>query len=322
MVVSYLTDISDPTRDLHAGATPELRDGAGAAVPPLAREVGPAYAAPLSVSGELGPALRAWRERLTPEGAGVPATGPRRTPGLRRRELAILAGVSPDYITQLEQGRASTPSAQVLIALSRTLQLSETEQEHLFRLARQPAPSNQRPGASLPAEVMRLINQLEASPAAVYDALWSPVTWNPLWSAVHGDVQSRPNAERNLVWRTFNDLGTRLVRTNSDTAAFEERLVGDLRLTSSRYQRDPGLTSLLDDLTQRSRRFRRLWDSRSVDVYDNERKTIKHPSVGTITVTCNVLLTRRSDLRVIVYTPETGTSLGRLKELRAAITDA
>jgi MmyB-like transcription regulator ligand binding domain len=112
------------------------------------------------------------------------------------------------------------------------------------------------------------------------------------------------------------------VRTNSDTAAFEERLVGDLRLTSSRYQCDPGLTSLLDDLTQRSRRFRRLWDSRSVDVYDNERKTIKHPSVGTITVTCNVLLTRRSDLRVIVYTPETGTSLGRLKELRAAITDA
>jgi transcriptional regulator with XRE-family HTH domain len=266
--------------------------------------------------------LRAWRERLTPEGAGVPATGPRRTPGLRRRELAILAGVSPDYITQLEQGRASTPSAQVLIALSRTLQLSETEQEHLFRLARQPAPSNQRPGASLAAEVMRLINQLEASPAAVYDALWSPVTWNPLWSAVHGDVQSRPNAERNLVWRTFNDLGTRLMRTNSDTAAFEERLVGDLRLTSSQYQCDPGLTSLLDDLTQRSRRFRRLWDSRSVDVYDNERKTIKHPSVGTISVTCNVLLTRRSDLRVIVYTPETGTSLGRLKELRAAITDA
>lgn len=139
-----------------------------------------------SEAGELATALRAWRERLAPGDLGLPVNGRRRTRGLRREELAMLAGMSSDYVVRLEQGRAVGPSAQVCAALARALQLTDDEQAYLFRLAGHVVGARRISGL-VPSSVRRLLDRLDDHPAAVYDAMWSLVLWNPVWSAVVGD---------------------------------------------------------------------------------------------------------------------------------------
>jgi transcriptional regulator with XRE-family HTH domain len=119
---------------------------------------------------EFGAMLRSWRDRASPEEFGLPVAAHRRARGLRRQELARLAGVSPDYLIQLEQGRASAPSPEVLAALARALRLTEAEREHLFQLAGQLVPAEKRIRTTLPHSVRRLVEQLSASPATVCDA--------------------------------------------------------------------------------------------------------------------------------------------------------
>jgi transcriptional regulator with XRE-family HTH domain len=122
---------------------------------------------------EFGVTLRSWRDRAAPEDFGLPVAAHRRARGLRRQELARLAGVSPDYLVQLEQGRAGAPSVQVLTALARALRLTEAEREHLFRLAGHLVPDDKRIAGTLPPSVRRLVEQLPANPAAVYDMRWT-----------------------------------------------------------------------------------------------------------------------------------------------------
>jgi transcriptional regulator with XRE-family HTH domain len=162
---------------------------------------------------EFGATLRSWRDRLSPEELGLPTAAHRRARGLRRQEVAHLAGVSPDYLVQLEQGRASAPSPQVLAALARALRLTEAERAHLFRLAGQLVPDERRIHDTLPRSVRRLVEQLSASPAAVYDVRWNPIAWNPMWAAAIGDPLKRPERERNMAWRYFTGLPTHVVRT-------------------------------------------------------------------------------------------------------------
>jgi transcriptional regulator with XRE-family HTH domain len=120
-----------------------------------------------ATSSEFGATLRSWRDRLTPEAVGLPSSARRRAPGLRRQEVAQLAGVSLDYLVQLEQGRSIVPSPQVLAALARALRLSETERIHLFQLAGQLVPDGRRIHDTPPDSLRRLVDQLSASPAAV-----------------------------------------------------------------------------------------------------------------------------------------------------------
>jgi transcriptional regulator with XRE-family HTH domain len=147
---------------------------------------------------EFGAMLRSWRDRASPEEFGLPVAAHRRARGLRRQELARLAGVSPDYLIQLEQGRASVPSPEVLTALGRALRLTEAEREHLLQLAGQLVPAEKRIRTTLPHSVRRLVEQLSASPAAVCDAGWNPIAWNVMWSAAIGDPLERPDRERNV----------------------------------------------------------------------------------------------------------------------------
>ncbi|MFI8302465.1 helix-turn-helix domain-containing protein [Streptomyces sp. NPDC085927] len=156
----------------------------------------------MSDSGELAAILRVWRERLTPHMAGLPANTARRTKGLRREELAVLAGVSVDYIVRLEQGRASAPSAQVCAALARALQLGDTEQEHLFRLAGH-ATGGGRISRLVPASIRRLVERTGERPVAVFDAMWNLLLWNRLWAALAGDPSQVREADRNLLWLHF-----------------------------------------------------------------------------------------------------------------------
>jgi transcriptional regulator with XRE-family HTH domain len=268
---------------------------------------------------ELGATLRDWRDRLSPEELGLPAGARRRARGLRRQEVAQLAGVSLDYLVQLEQGRATGPSPQVLAALARALRLTEDERRHLFRLAGQPAPDENRVRDTLPDSVRRLVEQLPGSPAAVYDVRWNPIAWNPMWAAVMDDPVDRPERQRNMAWRYFTGLPVRVVRSAREQLQYEQAIVADLRSNFGRYAGDRRLARLIADLRAASPRFYSLWESRRVGVYEHESKTIDHPAVGPLYLDCDVLTTHPNSLRVVVCTAAPGSRSARqLDLLRAA----
>jgi transcriptional regulator with XRE-family HTH domain len=269
--------------------------------------------------GELGAALRGWRDRVSPADAGLPAGRARRAPGLRREELALLAGVSADYITRLEQGRATAPSAQVLGALGRALRLSREEQDHLFRLAGQAPPRPGHINAQLTPGVQRLLDQLTAAPVSVNDAAWNLIAWNPLWAALTGDPSAQTGRDRNVLWRHFTGQPARVVRTAEDEARFEESSAADLRSATARYPDDTALRQLIADLRAASPRFATLWETRAVGTHRDSHKTFDHPDVGLVTVDCDVLTVDGTDLRIIAYTAPAGSEAAEKLRLLSVI---
>ncbi len=187
---------------------------------------------------ELADLLRLWRDRLTPAGAGLPAGPRRRAPGLRREELALLAGISVDYLTRLEQARAEHPSAQVVGALARALRLSDDERNHLLLLAGHALPDEGQVPTLITAGVQRLLDRLVDVQVSVHDASWNLVAWNPLWAALLGDPSALSGRDRNLVWRYFTAGPQRIVRMAEAVEAFEEGMVADLRTTMGRWPDD------------------------------------------------------------------------------------
>jgi transcriptional regulator with XRE-family HTH domain len=258
-------------------------------------------------TAEFGQAVRRWRDRVSPEAAGLPVGGHRRATGLRREELALLAGISVDYVTRLEQGRASNPSAQVVAALARALRLSGTERAHLFRLAGLAPPGPETVPAFITPSVQRLLDRLTGTPVAVYDASWTLLLANPPYAALMGDPSGWRGNERNSVWRQFVGPGSRARHTPESLRRFEAALVADLRAAAGRYPADPRLRRLVAELRARSERFAELWDSGTVGQHEAARKTIDHPQAGPLTLDCDVLTVAGSDLRIMVYTAEPGT---------------
>ena len=256
---------------------------------------------------ELGACLRSWRDRLPPADAGLPAGGARRAPGLRREEVAHLAGLSVDYLARLEQGRATHPSPSVLAPLARALRLSDDERAHLFRVAGHTEPDAGRMRRHLTPSVQRVLDRLADVPVTVVDAGWYVIAANPLASALIGDHTGAPARERNVVWRHFTGAPSRVVRSAEETARFEAEVVADLHDALGRFPEDEPLRELIDDLREREPRFAELWERRPVARHASARKTIRHPEVGEITLDCDVLTVRGSDLRLIVYTAEPGS---------------
>ena len=258
-------------------------------------------------TGEFGQAVHRWRDRISPEAAGLPAGGQRRAPGLRREELAQLAGISVDYVTRLEQGRASNPSAQVVEALARALRLTGNERAHLFRLAGLAPPGPDTVPASITPSVQRMLDRLVGTPVAVYDASWTLLVANPPYAALMGDPSTWHGNERNGVWRNFLGAASRVRHTPESRRALEAAQVADLRTAASRYPADQRLRHLVADLHANSDRFAELWDSGAVGSHEAARKTIDHPHVGPVTLDCDVLTVAGSDLRIMIYTAEPGT---------------
>lgn len=259
-------------------------------------------------SGEFGQAVRRWRDRVPPGAAGLPAGGRRRASGLRREELALLAGISADYITRLEQGRASAPSAQVVEALARALRLESLEREHLFRLAGLVPPGPDMVPAFITPSVHRLLDRLAGVPVAVYDATWTLLQANPPYAALMGDPSGWRGNERNGVWRNFVlPQAGRVRQSEQERRDFETALVADLRAAAARYPADHQLRKLVADLRAASPPFARLWDEGSVGRHEAARKTVEHPAAGQLTLDCDVLSVQGSDLRIMIYTAEPGT---------------
>ena len=264
-------------------------------------------AAGTAAETEFGKAMRRWRDRVPPEAAGLPQGGQRRAPGLRREELAQLAGISVDYITRLEQGRAANPSAQVVEALARALRLPTEERAHLFRLAGLVPPGPETVPEYVPPSVQRMLDRLSGTPVAVYDATWTILLANQPYAALMGDPSGWRGVERNGVWRHFIGPGSRARHTPEGLRDFESTLVGDLRAATARYPQDPRLQRLVAHLRADSPRFAELWDAGAIGHHESARKTIDHPHLGPIHVDCDILTVEGSDLRVMVYTAAPGT---------------
>jgi transcriptional regulator with XRE-family HTH domain len=260
-------------------------------------------------SGEFGQAVRRWRDRVGPETVGVPVGGRRRAAGLRREELAGLAAISVDYLTRLEQGRATSPSAQVVEALCRALRLSDGERERLFRLAGLAPPGLELVSTRVTPSVQRLLDRLANTPVALYDAAWNLVVANAPYDALMGETTSWRGIERNGVWRNLAGPGTRAVHTPEERDEFETGLVADLRLTAARYPADRRLKDLVRELAARSPRFAELWETAEIPAQQDRsrHKTIEHPAVGRITLDCDTLVVAGDDLRIMIYTAEPGT---------------
>lgn len=268
---------------------------------------------------ELGGYLRAWRDRLAPADAGLPSGGLRRAPGLRREEVAGLAGLSVDYLARLEQGRARNPSASVLGPLARALRLSDEERAHLFRLAGHADPGARRFCRHLTPSVQRILDRLTDVPVIVMDGIGEVVAMNPLAVALLGESQGASRRERNITWRHFTGERGRIEQSPELAEQFERNAVADLRDALGRCSDDEYLLELIADLRRVSPRFEELWHRREVGRHVANRKTVVHPQVGRIDVDCDVLTVDGSDLRLIVYTAPPGSDAARALALVGTI---
>lgn len=273
--------------------------------------------------GDLGAILHAWRDRVSPVDVGYPADPSRRTAGLRREELAALAGLSVDYVVRLEQGRARRPSAQVAAALARSLQLTDAERDHLYVVAGLLPPSPREVSAHIPPGVQRLIARLGEVPLAVFTASWDLVTWSPLWAALLG-APPPSGSDRNLLRAVFSGRSVdggepRIVVRSGSDARFEASLAADLRRVHGRYPEDRAVRALVQDLLETSERFRALWDDGVVREHTSERKVVRTDLVGDIELDCDVLSVAGSDLRIVAYSAATGSeSAEKLDFLRVS----
>ncbi|NUP51812.1 MAG: helix-turn-helix domain-containing protein [Catenulispora sp.] len=257
---------------------------------------------------ELAAFLRNRRERLRPEDLGLPASSRRRTAGLRREEVAMLAGMSVDYYIRLEQARGPQPSAQLLTALSRALRLTKDEHDHLFHLSglmpedeRRPRTEHVRPA------VLHLLAKLDDTPAVVVSDRADILAWNAMHAALMGDPGRLPVEQRNIAWQHFCNPETAAYFLPEDFRRTGENAVADLRVRLAARPDDGRLRALVDELRERSEVFAELWDRYDVKRRRTDHKTVLHPVVGRITLDCEVMLSPEHDQRLIIHSAPVGT---------------
>ncbi|MER6531461.1 helix-turn-helix transcriptional regulator [Streptomyces sp. NPDC001508] len=258
---------------------------------------------------ELASFLRSRRERITPADVGLPAGVRRRTPGLRREEVAQLAFISTEYYTRLEQARAPRPSHEVLTGIARALRLSDAERAHLHHLAGAPPLPPPGPPRVVRQSIVDLLQRLPQAAAFVLSAIYEVIAWNDLAATLMEDFSALPRRDRNLIRRVFLGPGRsgRRLYGASGTDEFARTSAHHLRAAAARYPDDPEVTGLVAELLAGSEEFARLWDSHDVTAQPTLCKKLQHPLVGTVTVQCDVLDITDLDQRVVIYTAAPGS---------------
>ena len=259
---------------------------------------------------ELAAFLRSRRARLSPEQVGLPRGTHRRTPGLRRGEVATLAGVSPEWYTWLEQGRDIHVSVQLLESLARVLQLDATERAHLFLLAlSQPPPVETYSPPTISPTLQQFLDHLRTSPASVVDARLNTLAWNAAFCVVFGDLTAKSERERNTVWRLFAlpfQHGDRV--WDEEWEKFAQVFLAQFRAEYGRFIKDPWWAEQIAELSRISPKFRELWSRHDVLNVTEGHKTMQHPIAGELVFDFLLLQTADSrDLRLLIYTPRSNS---------------
>jgi transcriptional regulator with XRE-family HTH domain len=271
---------------------------------------------------ELADFLRHRREELKPGDLGLPNGGRRRTPGLRREEVAQLAGVGATWYTWLEQGRDVRASLEVLEALARAMRLSQAERSHLIMLGRgEEAPPCKSPVERVSPTLRRLIENFGPNPAYILGRRWDYLAWNAAAAALLGDLGAVPRAARNHAWLTFTDPARREMFTDWERSS--RTLVGKFRADSARHLGDPSFESLIAALRRSSPEFARAWERHEVSRGGEGRKDLRHPLAGMMSFSHGVFHpAEKLDQRLILYSPlpenETAAKLARLMSSRTA----
>lgn len=271
---------------------------------------------------ELGDFLRRRREELSPADAGLPRGTRRRTPGLRRDEVAALASMSPTYYERLEQGRGSQPSASMLRGLACVLRLSVDERDYLYRLAGQAAPVlPEAPGYVDPGLAAVMSSAARTAPAFITDDLNNCVAQNRLNLALFGRVAGLPGRDANLVWRWFTSPRWRAAIDPPDQQeGTSHSYVADLRATLGQRGSDPAAAALADDLRLVSAEFAEMWDQHHVSALACSAKVVRDRRVGRLDLECVIVTSPLSRQRLLLLQPAEGTdSAERLARLDQVI---
>jgi transcriptional regulator with XRE-family HTH domain len=258
---------------------------------------------------ELAAFLRARRARLSPRQAGLPEAGPpgrRRTPGLRRQEVAQLAGLSVDYYIRLEQGRGPHPSRQVLSALARALMLTADERDYLFRVAGESPPPVPRPSREISPGIRHLLDSMPETPAYVVDAAYNVLAWNRLATHFIGDLSGYE--DRNMIRWTFRRETADVIWTDEHFTRFTRATVADLRAAYARYPGDAAIESLVTEMLALSPRFAEMWADHEVEVRGPMLKYVNHPQAGPLEFECQVLHITEGGQRLIAYCAAPGSA--------------
>ncbi|MBP2479494.1 transcriptional regulator with XRE-family HTH domain [Crossiella equi] len=255
---------------------------------------------------ELARFLRRRRERLSPAEVDLVTAGRRRTPGLRREEVADLAAMSTVYYARLEQGRGPTPGLQVCASLAAALRLTEDERDHLYLLCGHEPPTRGGAGEVRPA-LLDLLHRLWDRPAQVVNPLGEVLAQNSLAVALVGDLGSAVGHRRSFFWLWFTEPETRWLFPPEDHEELSRLHVADLRATATRQADNPAVREFVQGLLAASEEFTRLWERHEVAVRRAGRKRFVHPGLGLIELDCEVLVSAEGDQRLLVYSARPGT---------------
>ncbi|GJF18741.1 DNA-binding protein [Streptomyces sp. HO565] len=269
---------------------------------------------------ELGAFLRSRRERIRPADVGLPAGPRRRVPGLRREEVAQLAGASVDYYNELERGAGSQPSEQMIAALARALRLSADERDYLYRLADRPVPVPGGAASHVHPGMLDLLGRLASTPAQVITDLHVTLVQNPLAVALVGDQSGFRGPRASFVHRWFTEPDARLLHPEADHESQSRAFVADLRAAAARRDaKDPEAGTMIRTLLDVSPEFAALWADHDVAFRRDDRKRIVHPTIGVIEVNCLNLFSEDGRQRLLWFTPAVGTDSAGLLELLAVV---
>jgi transcriptional regulator with XRE-family HTH domain len=252
---------------------------------------------------ELAHFLRTRRERLSPEVVGLPASSRRRTSGLRREELALVAGIGVTWYTRLEQGRDITVSSQVLESLVRVFGLDTAERNHLFVLAREQLPADPYPLTSIISPALQcILDNMGIYPAYIANPRWDIIAWNKAMSRVYTDFGSLPIHERNIPRFMFTNPLQRVLLANWEKEA--QGMLALFRASTERYVGEPWFQALVTDLQQASPEFREWWSRHDIQAAHTGQKELHHPLVGRLILQSTMFqVVDAPDLRMVIYTP-------------------
>jgi transcriptional regulator with XRE-family HTH domain len=270
---------------------------------------------PVAHENRLGGYLKDRRTKLDPSAFGLPA-GRRRTPGMRREEVAQRANISPTWYTWLEQGRGGAPSADVLDRISRALMLTDVEREHLFLLGLgRPPEARYRKNDGVTPRLQRVLDALDPSPAVIRTAIWDVVAWNRAATVMLMDYGSLPPEQRNMLRFIFLDPRARAAQYHWESVA--RFVLGAFRVDAARAGAAAEVEPLVDELCRLSPEFKAMWRDNDVRAAHGEAvKHIRHPTLGPLAFEYSAFaVDGRTDLSMVVHNPATPKDAERIKSL-------